>query len=58
VARGELNAFLEIGNLYNRANPCCTEYRPGQDDAGNPVLSGKEGNWLPLIPSLGILWRF
>ena len=54
VRRGDVKAFLELTNLYNRANPCCTEYTVGADGA----LSGREAHWLPLLPSLGIVWRF
>jgi hypothetical protein len=58
VARGELTAFLEISNVYARQNPCCAKYRLQADGSGNQVLSRNEGNWLPLIPSIGIIWQF
>jgi outer membrane receptor protein involved in Fe transport len=54
LARADLTAFLEITNLYDRANPCCTEYSLLPDGS----LSGSESNWLPLVPSLGVVWRF
>ena len=54
LARGDLTAFLEISNLYDRANPCCTEFSLLPDGS----LAGNESNWLPLVPSLGIVWRF
>ena len=54
LARGDLTAFLEITNLYARANPCCTEYSLTPDGS----LNGRESNWLPLVPSLGVVWRF
>lgn len=54
VGRGELTAFLEITNALNRDNPCCTEYRI--DSAGN--LLSRTTHWLPLVPSLGVVWRF
>ena len=54
LARGDLTAFLEITNLYNRANPCCTEYSLLPDGS----LHGRQSNWLPLVPSLGVVWRF
>lgn len=57
VRRGDLTAFLEVTNLFDRANPCCTEY--ALDESGAlPVLSQRTGNWLPLVPSLGVVWRF
>lgn len=52
--RSKLTAFLEVSNLSNRENPCCTEYSLGEDG----VLVSKVRNWLPLVPSLGVVWRF
>ncbi len=57
IRRGELTLFLEISNLYDRANPCCTEYSVTTDALG-PTLHASEARWLPLTPSLGIIWRF
>jgi hypothetical protein len=54
VTRGDLTAFLEITNLYDRANPCCTEYSLLPDGS----LASRESHWLPLVPSLGAVWRF
>ena len=58
LPKGDLTAFLEITNLYNRSNPCCTEYTVQLDEEGNPFVQAKEGIWLPLVPSLGVVWRF
>jgi hypothetical protein len=58
VARGDLTVFLEVTNIYNRENACCTKYRVQTNGAGNQTLSANQGNWLPLIPSLGIIWQF
>ena len=57
IRQGELSVFLEVSNLYDRSNECCLEYAviPG---ATGPVLSENEEHWLPLVPSLGIVWRF
>lgn len=57
VRRGDLTTFLEVTNLTNRANPCCTEYSLDETGAA-PVLQQHTGNWLPLVPSLGVVWRF
>jgi hypothetical protein len=54
VRRGELNAYFEVTNLLDRANPCCTEYRLGSQGE----LVSRTSNWLPLLPSLGVVWRF
>lgn len=58
LKRGSLTAFLELTNVYNRKNPCCTEYSMTTDLNANQVLVADEDNWLPLLPSLGVLWRF
>lgn len=58
LPRGELTAFLEITNVYNRSNPCCTEYSVQFDAEGVPFVQAKQGTWLPLVPSLGATWRF
>ena len=55
TTRGDLTVFAEITNLYDRDNPCCTEYSMSADGA---ELLARQGNWLPLVPSLGIVWRF
>lgn len=54
VTYGELTTFLEVTNLSNRANPCCTEYSLAADGS---VLA-RPAHWLPLVPSLGIVWHF
>ena len=58
VKRGELTAFLEVTNLYNRANPCCTEYSLQPTTSGPDELVAREAHWLPVVPSLGVVWRF
>lgn len=58
VSRGELTGFLEITNLHNRENPCCLEYTLETDDSGTQYIQSTQSNWLPLVPSLGVVWRF
>jgi len=57
VRRGDLTVFLEVSNLYDRKNSCCTEYSM-TTGANGPQLVAKEAHWLPLLPSLGVVWRF
>jgi len=57
LRRGDLTAFVEVSNLYNRSNPCCTEYSINADGLG-PTLVEQERDWLPMVPSLGVVWRF
>ena len=56
LKHGELDAWLEVTNLTNRSNPCCVEY--SVLDGPPPVLFKDEDNWLPILPSVGVLWRY
>ncbi|HZD53981.1 MAG TPA: TonB-dependent receptor, partial [Woeseiaceae bacterium] len=58
LPKGELDAFIEVTNLYDRRNPCCTEYGVALDADGTPHLLAEERTWLPFVPSLGVIWRF
>ncbi|HET6629809.1 MAG TPA: TonB-dependent receptor [Woeseiaceae bacterium] len=58
VGQGELTAFLEVTNLFNQDNPCCTAYSVVTDDEGNLSIAREQGHWLPMVPSLGVVWRF
>lgn len=58
VRRGDLTLFLEVTNLYDRKNTCCTEYSIDGSASGASRLQVKERHWLPLVPSVGIVWRF
>jgi len=58
VSKGTLTGFLEIANLYNRNNPCCTLYTRQTDADGTEFVQANSRNWLPLVPSLGIIWQF
>jgi hypothetical protein len=60
VRRGELTAFLDVQNLLDRDNPRGLEiddttFVPGP--AGIGVEFG-EIQWLGVLPSLGVSWRF
>jgi outer membrane receptor protein involved in Fe transport len=54
VSRGDLSVFLSVSNVLNRGNPCCTEYSLDE----NSVLQSRTAHWLPLVPSLGLIWQF
>jgi len=56
LRHGELEAWLELTNMTNRSNPCCLDYRVS--DGEPPVLLRDEDNWLPIVPSFGVLWRY
>jgi outer membrane receptor protein involved in Fe transport len=54
---GSLTAFLEISNVLNHRNECCIEYEIAdeEDESGFVVESIRS---LPLLPSIGVVWRF
>ena len=52
--RGNLKVFLEVTNLYDRENECCTEYSLSEDGE----LTSRSAHWLQLVPSLGFVWTF
>jgi hypothetical protein len=54
---GELTAFVEANNLLKRNNECCVEYEV-EDEEEEVFLDVQARGSLPLIPSLGILWKF
>lgn len=54
---GELTAFLEINNLVNSRNECCVEYQI-EEEFDPDVLDVQVQDSLPLIPSIGVLWKF
>jgi len=57
LRRGDLTAFLEVSNVLDRQNACCLEYSVATS-AGAAELVATEQHWLPLVPSLGIIWKF
>ena len=54
VRRGDLRVFLDVSNALDRQNPCCTEYSLDAEGA----LRSRTAHWLPLVPSLGVTWKF
>lgn len=58
LPRGVLDVFIEASNALSRANPCCSEYSVENDSDGTPQLDHDTDDWLPLVPSFGVLWRY
>jgi hypothetical protein len=58
LRKSELTAYLEISNIYDRQNPCCIRYSVGADSVGDSLLIEDVDYWLPLVPTLGVVWRF
>jgi outer membrane receptor protein involved in Fe transport len=52
-----LTVFFELSNALNRRNTCCVEYEL-DDESEEPVFVTENIRSLPLLPSLGVIWRF
>lgn len=52
---GALQLYLEVDNVANRFNPCCSDDR--FDDDGQPGLSREVTSWLPRIYLIGATWQ-
>ena len=57
-ASGELTVFAEVNNLLKRNNQCCAEYQLEDEEVDEVFLDVETRGSLPLIPSVGVLWRF
>ena len=55
---GELTVFAEVNNLMKRNNDCCVEYQLEDEEEDEVFLDVEPRGSLPLIPSVGVLWRF
>ena len=55
--QSSLVVFLEVTNTFNRKNVCCLKYEVSSD-TGTPLLELEPVDDLPILPSLGIIWRF
>ena len=58
LARGALDVFLELNNALERGNECCTEYEITREADGTLTYGREVDSWLPLVPSIGVLWRY
>lgn len=58
LPRGMLDVYVEATNLASRANPCCTDFSVVEGSDGQPLLQSHTDDWLPLVPSIGVLWRY
>ena len=55
---GSLSLALQVTNLTNRRNICCTEVDVDRGLDGIPALDAEPRKWLPVVPSLKIDWEF
>ncbi|MEW6337445.1 MAG: TonB-dependent receptor [Acidobacteriota bacterium] len=56
---GELTVIVEVLNLTDRANVCCVEdFATEVGEDGIVTVTPEYGLWAPIVPSLGVRWRF
>jgi outer membrane receptor protein involved in Fe transport len=58
LPRGALDVFVELNNALDRENACCVHYDVEEGADGSLIYTRDLDTWLPLIPSLGVLWRY
>lgn len=58
LPRGALDVFVEVSNALSRENPCCADYSIARGADGSVVLNEGTDAWLPMVPSIGVLWRY
>jgi outer membrane receptor protein involved in Fe transport len=58
LPRGALDVFIEANNATSRANECCVHYDVTQNPDGSLRYTQDRDSWLPLVPSIGVLWRY
>jgi hypothetical protein len=58
LPRGDLSLFAEVTNAFDRRNPCCVDFSFGASGDGRLELEREYRHWLPLVPSIGVLWRY
>jgi outer membrane receptor protein involved in Fe transport len=58
LPRSTLTVFGELINALDHPNPCCLAYDLSGEPGEEPELELDTENWLPLLPSVGVAWRF
>ena len=58
LPRGDLSVFAEVTNAFDRRNPCCIDFSFEPSGDGSLELEREYRHWLPLVPSIGVLWRY
>jgi outer membrane receptor protein involved in Fe transport len=58
VSVGHLVGYLQLTNLLNRRNACCTELELETVDSGRRFLEVSSLNSPPALPAIGISWEF
>ena len=58
LALGRLTLAADVTNSMNRNNICCSDLTIVEGPDGRPMLGASNRSWLPLVPSVSVLWEF
>ncbi|HSC06262.1 MAG TPA: TonB-dependent receptor, partial [Steroidobacteraceae bacterium] len=58
LALGSLAVTFELTNAINVGNTCCYKLIANDDGLGGTTFTTRTSDWLPLVPSVGVLWEF
>lgn len=58
LAIGSLAFTFELTNAVNVGNTCCYKLIANDDGQGGTTFTTRTSDWLPLVPSVGVLWEF
>jgi outer membrane cobalamin receptor len=58
LAIGSVAVTFEVTNAINVGNTCCSELITHDDGAGGITFTTRRSDWLPVVPSIGVLWEF
>ena len=58
LRRGSITVHAEVTNALDRRNPCCTDFEFPVGPDGTIEIDADLRHWLPLVPSVGVLWKF
>jgi hypothetical protein len=55
---GSVAFTFELTNAINIGNTCCYKLIADDNGNGDVTFTTKPSHWLPLVPSIGVLWEF
>lgn len=58
LRRGRLVAYLQVTNLFDRQNRCCTEIDLPDEDADVTALEVEPIYSYPVLPAIGVQWEY
>ncbi len=58
LAIGSIAFTFELMNAINIGNTCCYKLIADDDGGGNVTFTTRSSDWLPLVPSVAVLWEF